>query len=113
MGDGRGGQRAKNREVLGLLKKHGDALTNVREIDHWVYFPTAEDRSRFVDACATAGFRLRNTSESAVSGLKYGARIFHADVPTESVLHDVTTQISVLAAASDGEYDGFETQVIE
>jgi regulator of RNase E activity RraB len=113
MGDGRGEQRAKTRQVLDVLQAHGDALTSVRGIDHWAYFRTAEDRSRFVDACAAAGFQLGTTSESDLSRLKYGARIFHADIPTESVLDDATTQICELALASGGEYDGWETQLIE
>jgi regulator of RNase E activity RraB len=112
MGDGRREQRAKNREVLDLLHDHGDALERVREIDHWAYFRTPEDRTRFVDACAAAGFPLRDTSESSTSGLKYGARIFHADIPTDSVLHDVTTKICKLAEAAGGEYDGWETQLV-
>jgi hypothetical protein len=113
MGNGRSEQRAKNCEVLGLLQEHGDALTSVREIDHWAYFRTAEDRSRFVEACAAAGFTLRNTSEPAISKLRYGARSFHADIPGESVLDDATAQISALAVEAEAEYDGWETQLVE
>ena len=42
-------QIRKNKSVLELLKKHGDKLTTVREINHWIYFKSFDDLCDYKD----------------------------------------------------------------
>jgi len=105
-------QRMKNSRVCEALQKHGDRLTDEREIDHWAYFPSASARSAFVEQASRLGFRLRSLSEPEKPGDRYGVRLFRVDVPTLDGIDDVTLPLFHLATELGGEYDGWETQVI-
>src|ERR1700759_418951 len=96
--------------VIEVLSEHGDALTTVREIDHFSYFPDVAARARYVDKCLGAGFKLRALSEPYRPGAGFGAIVFHDDVPDENVLLKVHALLTELAAAEGGNYDGWETQ---
>lgn len=98
--------------VIEVLAEHGDALTTVREIDHFSYFPDVEARARYLDKCLAAGFKLRRLSDPYKPGAGFGAIIFHSDVPDEDVLLKVHALLTELASAEGGDYDGWETQLI-
>ena len=99
--------------VIEVLAEHGDALTTVREIDHFSYFPDVQSRERYLDKCITAGFKLRALTEPPVTDdLRFGAIVFHNDIPDEEVLLRVHALLTELASAEGGKYDGWETQLI-
>jgi hypothetical protein len=99
--------------VIEVLTDHGDALTTVREIDHFSYFPDMGARARYLDKCLAAGFRLRALTEPRTTeGFRFGAIIFHNDIPDKEVLLKVHALLTAMAAAEDGYYDGWETQLI-
>ena len=64
---------AATKRVLQLLAEHGDALTVVREVDHFAYFPSAELRADFIAKCLASGFKLRGTIEPYRPGSGFGA----------------------------------------
>jgi len=103
---------APHRLVLELLTQHGDALTQVREIDHFAYFPTPTLRAQFIDRCLAAGFKLRRTSEPYKPGSGFGAILFHTDVPDEETVGKITCLLDDLTRECSGEYDGWETQTV-
>ena len=98
--------------VLSLLLEHGDALTTVREIDHFSYFPTSEGRARFVEKCLVAGLKLRALSEPDEVIDRFGVILFCDDIPDEDVLLKMHEMLTMMAEAEGGNYDGWETQVI-
>ncbi len=98
--------------VLEVLSEHGDAMTTVREIDHFSYFPTAEGRSRFIEKCLAVGLKLRRLSEPDHILDRYGAILFHDDVPDEDLLLKMHEMLTAMAEAEAGNYDGWETQLI-
>jgi len=104
-------QAALNAHVLDALREHGDALTEIREIDHFAYFPTAQSCTRYIDKCLSAGSKLRTTGPAA-TGVSFLAQIFHNDVPDEEILGKVTSLLVDLAQECGGEYDGWEAQVV-
>lgn len=97
--------------VLDVLREKGDALTTVRDIEHFAYFPNQDQGAPFIYKCLKAGLRLRNTSEPPEPGAGFGAILFHKDVPSEDVLDRVIALLKDLAAERQGRYDGWETQV--
>ncbi len=101
-----------NEAVLGLLRDQGDALTEAREIDHYSYFPTPMLRAQFIDKCIEAGFRLRGTVEPSRPGSGFGAVVFHKDVPGEEMLEQITELLRAFADDCEGDYDGWETQIV-
>ena len=94
-----------------IPKAHGDALTEVREIDHWACFPRETCRSAFVDKCLRLGLSMGSLSEPA--GDTFGVRMFHADIPTLPTMDEMVRLLSGFAAECGGEYDGWETQILD
>lgn len=104
---------AATQRMIEVLIEHGDALNTVREIDHFSYFPDVQSRALYLDKCLAAGFKLRALTEPPVTdGLRFGAIIFHNDVPDEDVLLRVHALLTEMASAEGGNYDGWETQLI-
>ena len=103
---------AASKRVLEVLEEHGDALTEVRDIEHWAYFPTPEARAAFVEDALKAGFKLRTTIEPHEYSDEFGAIVFHADTPNEELMEKLFAFLSQLAKKSGGTYDGWETQVL-
>jgi hypothetical protein len=101
-----------NSHVLDALREHGDALTAVREIDHFAYFSNAELCIQFIDKCLAVGFKLRTTGPAATDD-SFLAQVFHNDVPDEETLGKITSLLVDLAQEYGGEYDGWETQVVK
>jgi len=98
--------------VLEVLTENGDALSSVRNIDHFSYFPTAEGRSRFLDKCLAAGLKLNTSYESDHGEDRFAVIVCHDDIPDEEVLLKLHAMLSDLAAAEGGRYDGWETQLV-
>jgi hypothetical protein len=103
----------RNKLVLELLARQGDALTHVREIDHFAFFPTTALRTQFIDKCLAAGFKLRGTSEPDKPDTSFGANLFHADAPNKETIGKVTSLLTGLAQQCGGEYDGWEMQLVK
>jgi len=98
--------------VINVLLEHGDALNQVREIDHFSYFPTTKRRSKFVERCIAAGLKLRSLHECEDIGERFAAIVCHDDIPDEQVLAKMRDMLSTLAELEGGRYDGWETQLI-
>jgi hypothetical protein len=103
---------AASRAMCETLELQGDTRTQVREIDHWAYFPCVHSRSHFIEASVAAGFRLRGTSEPLGPWEMYGARVWHRDVPAEEAMEQITLLLYDLAFEAGGDYDGWETRVV-
>jgi regulator of RNase E activity RraB len=102
-----------NRKIADILYDHGDDLSRVREIDHWVYFPSAEARTDFLARCASLGLSVARTMEPDAHSKQFGAVVFHVDAPNIQLMDALTQQLIALAAETGGEYDGWETQILE
>jgi hypothetical protein len=106
-------QRIDNRAVCDALRKSGDALTQTRRIDHWAYFPDVKTRARFVETVTDLGFvHLELEPEPRDCG-RFAIQFFRDDLPSYDGIDDVTLPLFRAALDCDGEYDGWETQVVE
>lgn len=105
-------QIAASRALCETLEENGDARTQVREIDHWAYFPTPDARGDFVERCLHVGFSLRGTSEPTGPWQQYGAQVWHLDVPSDEAMEQVTLLLYDIACESGGDYDGWETRIV-
>lgn len=102
-----------NAAILEAYRDQGDPLTRVRDIEHWAYFPNAESRAHFVEMGLAAGLRLRGTRDPQGPGESYSVCLFHHDVPDEICIEQVTSLLVHLAEKAGGDYDGWETEVIQ
>jgi regulator of RNase E activity RraB len=102
-----------NRKIADILYDHGDDLSRVREIDHWVYFPTAEARDAFLAKSTALGMSIARTMDPDDHSKQFGVVMFHVDAPNTQLMDDLTKQLIALAEETGGEYDGWETQILE
>ena len=105
-------QRIENRKVLDVLEEKGDRLKTPRDVWHWIYFSTKNDREEFRSAALRLEYRIQSESETDRSGFPYGICIarFQSVMPSE--LDDAIIELFRLARKYRGDYDGWETQVI-
>lgn len=106
-------QKRANAAALEALREQGDALTEVRTIDHWASFPNAAARARFIENCLVVGMKLRGTRDPEHPNEGYSVHIFHQDVPDEDCLNLVTALLIGLAAEASGEYEGWEAPLVQ
>lgn len=106
-------QRMGNRNAADQLRESGDALTEAREIDHWAHFPSPEARDDFVSRTAAIGYKRRAVSEPdpATDGNAYGAQMYRSDIPGTELFDAITVELSKIAKACGGHYDGWESPV--
>ena len=48
-------ERIKNADVLEVLEEHGDTLESVRDVHHWIYFKSSDDRKLLWQRSSAAG----------------------------------------------------------
>lgn len=103
-------QRVRNSDVLVSLKQAGDALIEMRAVQHWAYFPSVAAQAEFYLHVQSEGFSSIEAFESAQSAQPYG--LSFSRVETLSAIDDVTAALSQAAARHGGEYDGWECEVV-
>jgi uncharacterized protein (TIGR01619 family) len=105
-------ERIKNMDVLDVLEKHGDTLEPVRDVHHWIYFKTSNDRKLFAEEALQLGYTVENQSEDLKQEFPYGIKITRDQSVTPDEIDDAVLQLFRLAKKLNGHYDGWETQVI-
>jgi Family of unknown function (DUF695)/Regulator of ribonuclease activity B len=106
-------QHIQNRRVCDNLERQGDPLTATRDISHWAYFEDAESRTRFLARTQKLGFVCQSTFLSDRSNLRFGATVVRSDLPCFANIDDVVLPIYQAADECNGDYDGWETQVLK
>lgn len=106
-------QSIQNRRVCDSLRRHGDELTQAREIDHWAYFPNRDSQARFLQAAMTLGYLLREKHDLPNRSGQFGARVYRMDIPSPDRIDSVTWPLFEAAEKAGGEYDGWEAMVVK
>ena len=100
-------------KVLGALEANGDGLRQPREIDHWIDFPDADSRREFEKRAHGLGFQTRGLLDPDEENADFGIQLWREDVPSYGAIEPVTLALYDLALETGGEYDGWETYVVE
>jgi uncharacterized protein (TIGR01619 family) len=104
-------QRIKNQHVLDVLQKKGDRLEDPREVSHWIYFKSEPDLLKFSQSITELGYEILPTSRTDAGA--YGLQIRRKDRVDQESIDDAVLEILRFAKAVDGEYDGWETQLVQ
>lgn len=105
-------QSILNRRVIDNLEKNGDKLTLPREVNHWIYFKTAEGREKYIAKVIEEGFKIENIDlVDRDSEFKYQLRISRVDNVGYNEVDDYVLFLWELANERDGDYDGWETSI--
>jgi len=106
----------QDRRVVDQLEAEGDSLKVPRRVDHWAYFATRYGRDAFEGEARSKGFDVEQKSDTNVLGdasaLQFGVQIYRVDSVALEDIHGVVMELSELASTFEGEYDGWETQVV-
>lgn len=104
-------QCLQNRNLIEVLIEHGDQMDVPREIDHWIYFKSSENRAAYLQAVEEMGFTVRAENETD-DGL-LGLQIFRVEPIVPYDIDELTLTLYKLAVDHDGDYSGWETPVIK
>ncbi len=105
-------QQINNRKVLDTLREHGDSLQEPREVRHWIYFNTAEDRDRFILEIGNLRYEIENESEDPKKDHPFGVCVKRDDFVDSNSIDAAVVELFRLAEESRGFYDGWETEVV-
>lgn len=108
-------QRIKNRHVIQVLSENGDDLEKPRIVAHWAYFPTEAARANFIAEARKLKYAVIGERKVDEPGHErpYCAHLERIDSVDWGTINEVTIELYDLAAAQDGEYDGWETGLAE
>lgn len=107
-------QLMMNRQVISNLQDHGDPLEEPRPISHWLYFPTVEARSDFIQRAKEAGYELEKELPPGEEGEeRHGVIVTHTAPATPDAMQKAIVELFELGLECDGLYDGLETQVLK
>jgi regulator of RNase E activity RraB len=104
-------QKMKNRDVLDVLDREGDIHSAVREVSHWVYFQTLDQRDLFLKEAIQQGYREGNHLSGSHELRPFGITIHRDQAVTSDLIDEAVIELFRLANHHGGEYDGWETSV--
>lgn len=105
-------QCMQNRRVLESLSGNGDPLTESRDVTHWVYFKTPNSREGFRNEIMMLGYRVDSERDHPGDEYPHGICFVknHSMEPAE--LDRTILELFRMASRFQGDYDGWETQVV-
>lgn len=105
-------QRMENRKVLDALERKGDTLQTPRDVWHWIYLRTNMDREQFRGAVIPLEYRIQSEFDRDDSEFPKGICIVRFQLVKPGEINDAVIELFHLAKGHNGDYDGWETQVI-
>lgn len=106
--------RIQNNKMLRLLEEQGDQAYVPRLISYSLYFRSKKDRAAVVEEVIKSGFEV--VEESMLGSDKevpYKLVLSRESKADEETIYLVTEMLQQLAIQHDGEFDGWETQVVQ
>lgn len=105
-------EKIKNMDVLEVLRNHGDTLTPVRDVHHWIYFRSKDDRGWFASRVREMGYKVQHESEESGDAHPFGLQITRDQSVTPDRIDDAVLELFHLAKQVGAEYDGWEARVV-
>jgi hypothetical protein len=84
-----------------------------REVAHWAYFADEDKRNAFIARAKILGYALSSEINPDGENPKWGAIVTRNDPVDFRSIADATLSLFDLAQELGGEYDGWETPVVE
>ncbi len=103
-------QIMKNRQMLKLMKEHGEDLTQVREVTHWFYFDNGASRKQAEVRLQDGGCEILddNFFDEQIPGYNFGLRVLMRHNMTMETMLEVTYALFDFIEQYDGIYDGWD-----
>ncbi len=104
-------QVIQNYRVLEQLESQGDDHAIEREICHWLYFGSSENRSRFLAGVIERGYSSQEERDEGSGDRPFALQIARVSAVDSVTINNAVLELYDLAAEHDGLYDGWETSV--
>ena len=104
-------QESPDAQVIAQLRKAGSNLSKPHEVEFFLYVPTPDAADRLASKLHALHFGAK--VDEAAQGPGWLVLATKSMIPTESALVAIRTQFTALAAAENGEYDGWGTPIVE
>lgn len=106
--------KINNNRMLQVLEEQNDQAHIPRKISHWLYFRNEEDQKACARLLADEGFTVEALIKSEeASDFPYELEVYRDDKADEETITAVTSMLWQLATKYNGDYDGWETIVIQ
>jgi len=106
-------QTIQNRRLVEQLTSSGDDLSQPRDVDHWLYFPSEHACDQFVAQVEHEGFRTETfLSDQPDAEFGFGLRLMRADRVDLQTIDALAIDLFLRAQACGGEYDGWGSPVV-
>ena len=102
-----------NKDVILRLNAAGDPLTKERKIEHWAYFPTAEDRECYVKYVLKNNFIVEQKDTTGSITYPFKLVFSRVEIPKLEPISKLTLSLREEAVRCKGEYDGWESPVMK
>jgi hypothetical protein len=102
-----------NQKVINHLVEGGDDLNKSRQVDHWIYFQSKQDRDKFINYAKKNSFKIESEKYLKGEKLPYQLRISRTDKVDLASITSVTLQLKKEAIKFLGDYDGWETFIVK
>lgn len=104
-----------NEKVLAQLAEAGDKLDKARNVDHWLYFKSKNDRDAFIKYAEKEGFKVESAEyvKEAGGGRPYQLRMSKVGLVDIASISVLGIELKKKAREFGGDYDGWETVVVK
>ncbi|WP_319521649.1 DUF695 domain-containing protein [uncultured Desulfosarcina sp.] len=99
--------------VIENLEKDGDDGSMPRKIDHWTYFLSKNSAQPFIDWAIQNSYVHEQEHSHVTDDDKYCVRLSHNGTVKLGDISSHTIALRRKATELDGEYDGWETEIIK
>ncbi|AXQ29105.1 DUF695 domain-containing protein [Solimonas sp. K1W22B-7] len=106
-------ERMQNRRACEALQDNGDDLATPREIDHWIYFGDGAACAAFERRADELGFSVRARVAPHDEEPRHCLQLYRIDIPAPERIDEVTLPLYRAVREAGGDYDGWESQVVE
>ncbi|WP_019415173.1 DUF695 domain-containing protein [Paenisporosarcina sp. TG20] len=106
-------QHIGNHSVLEALEESGDKLETPRKLEHTVLFQNEMMKKRFIKTVKKVGFTIEEETLKKDEEGDYVICISRVDSVDYNSIDELTDLLLEIAEKFEGEYDGWETIVIE
>ena len=102
----------QNQHVIEYLEKSGDKLTKPREVFHWIYFKSVDDRELFLENIKNDNFSIVDADyDNSWGEFSYSLQIKRVDKVDQESVDEIVLYLWNLANVLNAVYDGWETSI--
>ena len=106
-------QSIQNGRVIQNSLEAGDNLEKEREVRHWIYFKTENDKKRFLGSIKGIGFTVENISDTKIEGFSLGVILSRFDKLDPMSVDGYVLDLWQKAEDVNGDYDGWEAGIVK